>query len=101
MAALLTSKGPQLTLGVFDSHKNKKKEKAFYQSKRNEEYRLLLKAEIKKSDEDFDHVLNHDLDLLFNYVNHYFLAEKNYIVCVNPHLFEFTDPRLGESHRRH
>ena len=57
----------------------------------------MLKEDLKASDEDFDHFLNHNLELLFNYVNQYYLAEKNYIICVSPQLFDISDQKLGIS----
>jgi len=33
MQQILTQKGPQLTLGTFDTHQKKKKEKVFFQSR--------------------------------------------------------------------
>jgi hypothetical protein len=56
----------------------------------------MIRDDLKESDENYDHFLNHNTDLLFNYINQYYLAEKNYIVCVCPHVFEFNDPSLGK-----
>jgi len=55
----------------------------------------MIRDDFKSSDEDYDHFLNHNVEILFNYVNQYFLLEKSFIVCVTPRIFDYTDPVLG------
>ena len=61
--------------------------------------RGIIHTEISESNEDYEHELNNNIDLIYNFVNMYFLSEQNYFILCSPYFFDIYENSSSKFYR--